>query len=71
MLWTAFILCPMKYFWSTVLFVNSCFWFLALGFLSYSFGMLIVALNWRQFLLAVAIFIAVSLSEIVITALAH
>ena len=61
----------MKYFWSTILLVNSIMWFLSLAFLSFAFGMLIVALDWRQFLLAFAIFVAVSLSEVVITALAH
>jgi len=58
-------------FWNTVLAVNSCVWFVALGFLAYSFGMLIVALDWKLFLLAVATFVAVSLTEIVLTALAH
>ena len=60
-----------KYFWSTVLVVNSVVWFVALGFLTYAFGMLIITLDWKQFVLAAAIFTSVSLTEIVITALAH
>ena len=59
------------YFWNTVLTVNSVVWFISLGFLTYSFGMLIVALDWKQFLLAVAIFTSVSLTEVVLAALAH
>jgi len=60
-----------QYFWQTVLAVNSLLWFATLGFLAYSFGMLIVALDWKQFILAVAIFTALSLSELVFTGLAH
>jgi len=60
-----------KHFWNTVLGVNSFLWFIALGFLSYSFGMLIVALDWKLFLLALATFVAVSLTELVLTGLAH
>ena len=60
-----------KRFWNTLLGVNSVLWFIALGFLSYAFGMLIVALDWKQFLLALAIFVAVSLTELVLTGLAH
>ena len=57
--------------WTTVLAVNSLLWFLSLGFLSYSFGMIIVALDWKLFLLALATFVAVSITEVVLTALAH
>ena len=60
-----------KQFWNTLLGVNSLLWFIALGFLSYAFGMLIVALDWKQFLLALATFAAVSLTELVLTGLAH
>ena len=60
-----------KQFWNTLLGVNSALWFIALGFLSYAFGMLIVALDWKLFLLALATFVAVSLTELVLTALAH
>jgi len=60
-----------KQFWNTLLGVNSLLWFIALGFLSYAFGMLIVALDWKLFLLALATFVAVSLTELVLTALAH
>ncbi len=49
--------------------LNSGLWFIAVGFLSYAFGMLIVALDWKLFLLAVVTFIAVSLSELVLNAL--
>ena len=59
------------YFWNTVLTVNSVLWFISLGFLTYAFGMLIVALDWKQFLLAVAIFTSASLVELVLAALAH
>ena len=58
-------------FWNTVLAINSCLWFISLGFLSYGFGMLIVALEWRLFILSVAAFAAFSLTEVVLTALAH
>ena len=60
-----------KRFWQLVLLFNSVLWFLSLGFLTYSFGMLLVAFDWRQLLLAAAIFTAVSLTAIVLTALAH
>jgi len=59
------------YFWNTVLAVNSVLWFTALGFLSYAFGMLIITLDWKQFLLAAAIFTSVSLTEFVLAGLAH
>ncbi len=58
-------------FWSTILAFNSVLWFISLGFLSYSFGVLITSLDWRLFLLALATFVAISLTEIVITALSH
>jgi hypothetical protein len=58
-------------FWNLVLTINSVIWFLALGFLSYAFGMLIVALDWKLFLLSLATFVAISLVEVVLTALAH
>ncbi|MBI2611093.1 hypothetical protein HYW60_04160 [Candidatus Kaiserbacteria bacterium] len=58
-------------FWGTILAFNSVLWFVALGFLAYGFGMLITSLDWRLFLLALATFVAVSLTEIVLTALAH
>lgn len=58
-----------KYFWDAMLALNSGLWFIAVGFLSYAFGMLIVALDWKLFLLAVVTFIAVSLSELVLNAL--
>ena len=56
---------------STLIGINSCLWFVSVGFLTYAFGMLIITLDWKQFLLAVAIFVSVSLSELVITAIAH
>ncbi|MBI4079916.1 hypothetical protein HY414_01655 [Candidatus Kaiserbacteria bacterium] len=58
-------------FWTTILAFNSVLWFTALGFLAYSFGTLITSLDWRLFLLALATFVAVSLTEIVLTALGH
>jgi len=58
-------------FWNTVLAMNSCLWFIALGFFAYAFGMLIVAFDWKQLLFALATFAAVSLTEVVLTALAH
>ena len=51
--------------------MNSCLWFIALGFFAYAFGMLIVAFDWKQLLFALATFAAVSLTEVVLTALAH
>ena len=59
------------YFWNTVLAVNSCLWFLALGFLTYATGMLIIAFEWKQFLFALSVFIIISLTEHVFTGLAH
>ncbi len=59
------------YFWNTVLAVNSALWFPALGFLVYSTCMLVIALDWRQFVLSVVIFVALTLSEFAISALAH
>ncbi|MEK7068788.1 MAG: hypothetical protein AAB947_00205 [Patescibacteria group bacterium] len=59
-----------KQFWNTVLAVNSGLWFISVGFLSYAFGMLIVALDWKLFLLALATFVVVSLVELILTILA-
>lgn len=59
------------YFLNTILAFNSCLWFLALIFLTYATGMLIFGGEWKQFLLALATFIVVTLIELVITALAH
>lgn len=59
------------YFWNTVLAVNSVIWFGALAFLSYAAGCLLVFFEWQQFILAVAVFTAVSLTELVLTGLAH
>lgn len=58
-------------FWSTILAFNSVLWFVALAFLAYGFGTLITSLDWKLFLLALATFVAVSLTEVVLTALAH
>ncbi|QQG38233.1 MAG: hypothetical protein HYS26_01615 [Candidatus Kaiserbacteria bacterium] len=59
------------YFWNTVLAFNSVLWFLSVAYLTYAVGSLVLFLEWRQFLLAAAIFAALSLIELVITALAH
>jgi hypothetical protein len=57
-------------FWNVVLTFNSAIWFIALIFMSYSFGMLFVNLDWKQFLLSILIFASVSLTEIVLAGLA-
>jgi len=57
-------------FWNVVLTINSFVWFISLIFLTYSFGMLFVNLDWKQFLLAILIFASVSLTEIVLAGLA-
>ena len=59
------------YFWNTVLAVNSGLWFLSIGFLTYSTGMLVIAGEWKQFLLALSIFATLSFTEQVLTGLAH
>ena len=59
------------YFWNTVLAVNSGLWFLAIGFLTYSTGMLIIAGEWKQFLIALSVFAGLSFTEQVLTGLAH
>lgn len=58
-------------FWQLILLFNSVLWFASLAFLAYSFGTLIIMLDWKLFVLAVAIFTAVSLIEIVLSALSH
>ena len=60
-----------EYFWSTVLGINSIIWFASVAFLTYTFGMLFITLDWKQFLLAIAIFTSVSLTELILNALAH
>jgi len=59
------------YFWNTVLAVNSLFWFPALAFLTYATGCLVFFFEWQQFVLAVFIFVGLSISELIITGLAH
>ncbi|GEM_PF-2462046 len=59
------------YFWNTVLAVNSVLWFLAIAFLTYATGMLVIAGEWKQFLIALSIFAGISFAEQVLTALAH
>jgi hypothetical protein len=59
------------YFWNTVLAMNSVIWFASVAFITYGFGMLLVRLEWKTFLLSVAIFAVVSLNQLVITGLAH
>jgi len=59
------------YFWNTLLAVNSALWFVSVGFLTYSFGMILITFDWKQFLLAAAIFTSISLTEVVLGALAH
>ncbi len=58
-------------FWQLVLLFSSVIWFASLALLAYSFGTLIIMLDWKLFVLAVAIFTAVSLIEIVLSALSH
>ena len=58
-------------FWQLVLLFNSVLWFASLSFLAYGFGMLIISLDWRLLLLSIAIFTAVSLAEVVLSALSH
>jgi hypothetical protein len=60
-----------RHFWTTILAVNSFCWFISIAFLAYGFGMMIVALDWKKFVLAVAVFVALSLSGLVFTGLAH
>jgi len=59
------------YFWNTVLAINSVLWFVSIAFLSYAFGMLIIRFEWKQFLLAVTIFVGLTFTALVLTALAH
>ena len=59
------------YFWNSVLAFNSCLWFLGIVFLTYATGMLFLAGEWKQFLLALATFIVITLIELVLTGLAH
>lgn len=58
-------------FWQLILLFNSVLWFASLALLAYSFGTLIILLDWRFFLLSAVIFTAVSLIEIVLSALSH
>lgn len=58
-------------FWQLILLFNSVLWFASLALLAYSFGVLIISLDWRFFLLSAVIFTAVSLIEIVLSALSH
>ena len=59
------------YFWNTVLAINSVLWFFGVAFLTYATGMLIFGGEWRQFLFALATFVALSLIELILAALAH
>jgi hypothetical protein len=61
----------MERVWSLLLAFNSLLWFLSVVFLANGFGMLIVALDWKRFVLAITIFVAVCLSVLVITGLVN
>ncbi len=56
---------------SWLLAINSVLWFLSVGFLSYGFGMLVAFLDWKQFVFSLVVFIAVSFTEVVLTALIY
>jgi len=61
----------MKYFWDTVLFVNSCLLALTSVFLVYSLGMLIIAFEWQRFVLALTILVVLIGTEMVFAGMLH
>ena len=58
-------------FWNTILAVNSVLLVGASVFLVYSFGMMIIAFEWKRFLLALTIFVVLIGTEMVFNALCH
>ncbi len=53
--------------WELLLAINSAFWTFCLGFLTYAFCMLFVALEWQQFLLALTMFVAATIAELIMS----
>ena len=61
----------MTNFWNTILAVNSILLVGTSVFLVYSFGMMIIAFEWKRFLLALTIFVVLIGTEMVFNALCH
>ena len=61
----------MTNFWNTILAVNSVLLVGTSVFLVYSFGMMIIAFEWKRFLLALTIFVVLIGTEMVFNALCH
>ena len=61
----------MASFWNTILAVNSVLLVGASVFLVYSFGMMIIAFEWKRFVLALTIFVVLIGTEMVFNALCH
>lgn len=61
----------MANFWNAVLTVNSILLTGAAIFLVYSFGMMVIALEWKRFLVAVATFVVLVATELAIATVLH
>ena len=61
----------MKYFWDTVLFINSGLLICASIFLVYSLGMLVISFEWQRFLLALTILVVLIGTEMVFAGMLH
>lgn len=57
--------------WGILVNVNSVLWVLSGVYLVYSFGVAILAWSWKQFLLALLMFVFLSLAEIALAAMAE
>ncbi|HCM43670.1 MAG: hypothetical protein UY59_C0012G0010 [Candidatus Kaiserbacteria bacterium GW2011_GWA1_50_28] len=61
----------MKYFWDTVLFINSSLLVITSVFFVYSLGMLIIAFEWQRFVLALTILVVLIGTEMVFAGMLH
>ncbi len=57
--------------WGTILLVNSVLWVLAATYFVYSLGTAIIMWSWKQFLIALLVFVLLSVAEIVLAAIAE
>ncbi len=57
--------------WGNLLAVNSIFWALSGVYLIYSFGVAIITWSWKQFLVALLVFVFLSVAEIALAAIAE
>jgi len=55
--------------WDNILMINSLLWAVSGVFLVYAFGTAVITWTWKQFVIALIIFVFFSIAELVITAI--